>query len=176
MRKFFRDLDAAMERDPAARSRASVALTYPGFRALCLYRIAHRLWKSGLKLFAGYLSYRARIKYDVDIHPAAEIGEGLFIDHGSGTVIGETAEIGRNVTVYQGVTLGGNGKEKGKRHPTVGDGVVIYAGAKVLGAVKIGEYAVIGAGSVVLTDVPPHATVVGVPGRIIKIKGLAPYR
>lgn len=170
MRKFLRDLDAAMTRDPAARSRVSVALTYPGFRALCLYRAAHAFWKRGMKALAGYLSYRARIKYDVDIHPAAEIGEGFFIDHGSGTVIGETAEIGDDVTVYQGVTLGGNGKEKGKRHPTVGDGVVVYAGAKVLGAVRIGDHAVIGAGSVVLTDVPPHATVVGVPGRIIKIR------
>ncbi len=159
-----------MERDPAATSKIGVALTYPGFRALCLYRRAHALWKRGMKTVARYISYRARIKYDVDIHPAAEIGEGFFIDHGSGTVIGETAEIGNDVTVYQGVTLGGNGKEKGKRHPTVGDGAIIYAGAKILGAVTIGAHSVIGAGSVVLKDVPPYATVVGVPGRIVKIK------
>ncbi len=165
------DLDKIMETDPAATSRKAVRRTYTGYKALCAYRYAHRLWEKGFKGIALYISYRVKIKTGVDIHPAAAIGCRVFIDHGVGVVIGETAEVGDDVVLYQGVTLGGTGKETGKRHPTVENGVMISAGAKVLGAVRIGEGSKIGAGSVVLKDVPPHSTVVGVPGRIVRLNG-----
>ncbi|MDE6060290.1 MAG: serine O-acetyltransferase [Clostridia bacterium] len=165
------DLDKIMETDPAAFSRRIVKRTYSGYKALCAYRYAHRLWQHGLRGVALYISYRAKVRTGVDIHPAAEIGVRVCIDHGVGVVIGETTEIGNDVVLYQGVTLGGTGKDIGKRHPTIEDGVMVSAGAKVLGPVRIGEGSKIGAGSVVLKDVPPHSTVVGVPGRIVRQNG-----
>lgn len=165
------DLAAAKENDPAAKSKLEIVLTYGGFRALCAYRRAHWWYIHGLQMLAFLITARARRRYGIEIHPAAKIGKGVFIDHGVGVVIGETTEIGDNVTIYQGVTLGGTGKDVGKRHPTIKDGVMISAGSKVLGPVVIGEYSKIGAGSVVLKDVPPHCTVVGVPGRIVRMHG-----
>lgn len=165
------DLQAAMERDPAAKSKIEIYFTYGGFRALRAYRKAHRYYLRGHTFIARVISARARKNTGIDIHPAAKIGKGVFIDHGVGLVIGETAEIGDGVTIYQGVTLGGTGKDVGKRHPTIKDGVMICAGAKILGPVTIGEYSKIGAGSVVLKDVPPHCTVVGVPGRVVRMHG-----
>lgn len=155
------------ERDPAIRSSFEVFL-YPSFKAILRYRLAHRLYKRKHYFLARWISQRTARKTGIEIHPGATIGKGLFIDHGNGVVIGETAIIGDNVTLYQGVTLGGTGKEKGKRHPTIGNNVMISAGAKVLGSFTIGENSKIGAGSVVLSEVPPNATVVGVPGRIVK--------
>lgn len=166
------DVDKIMESDPAAESRSAVKRTYTGYKALSAYRRAHRWWERGFKRIALNISYRAKIKTGVDIHPACKIGTRVFIDHGVGLVIGETAEIGNDVILYQGVTLGGTGKDVGKRHPTLEDGVMVSAGAKVLGPVRIGAYSKIGAGSVVLKDVPPHSTVVGVPGRIVKQAGV----
>jgi len=166
-----KDIAVIFERDPAARSVWEVILTYPGFHALVLHRIAHRLHNMGLKLLARVISQFSRFITGIEIHPGAKIGDGFFIDHGMGVVIGETCEIGNNVTLYQGVTLGGTGKEKGKRHPTIGNNVVISAGAKVLGSIKIGNNVKIGAGSVVLKDVPANCTVVGVPGRVVKRDG-----
>ena len=163
------DLNAAMERDPAAKSKWEVYFTYPGFKALCKYRRAHWFWTHKMKLIASIISKRARRKTGVEIHPGATIGSGVFIDHGAGVVIGETAEIGNNVTTYQGVTLGGTGKDTGKRHPTIEDNVMISAGAKVLGPFTVGKGSKIGAGSVVLKEVPPYSTVVGVPGRIVRM-------
>lgn len=165
------DFAAALARDPAATSKTVVFLTYPGFKAIKAYRFAHWLYKKGWRLYPRVISQRAHRKYGIDIHPAAEIGPGLFIDHGTGVVIGETAVIGKNATIYQGATLGGTGKDTGKRHPTLGDGVMVSAGAKVLGPVVIGDGAKIGAGSVVLHNVPSHATVVGVPGRVVRMHG-----
>ena len=165
------DLQAALDKDPAARNKLEVILTYSGFKAIVKYRIAHWFHKKGWFLLARIISQRAKKKTGIEIHPAAEIGKGIFIDHGSGVVIGETTEIGDNVTIYQGVTLGGTGKISGKRHPTIKDNVMISAGAKVLGPVVIGEFSKIGAGSVVLKDVPPYSTVVGVPGRIVRLYG-----
>lgn len=165
------DLAAALEKDPAAKNKLEIILTYGGFRALCSYRRAHWFYLHKMPLIASLISARARRKYGIDIHPAAKIGKRVFIDHGVGVVIGETAEIGDDVTIYQGVTLGGTGKDVGKRHPTIKDGVMISAGAKVLGPVVIGEHSKIGAGSVVLKDVPAHCTVVGVPGRIVRMRG-----
>ncbi|GAW91135.1 serine O-acetyltransferase [Calderihabitans maritimus] len=162
-----RDIEVIFERDPAARSVWEVILTYPGFHAIILHRIAHYLYRKGLVLLPRIISQFNRWLTGIEIHPGAKIGEGFFIDHGMGVVIGETTEIGNNVTLYQGVTLGGTGKEKGKRHPTIGNNVVISAGAKVLGAITIGDNVKIGAGSVVLRDVPPNCTVVGVPGKIV---------
>ena len=162
------DLDKIMESDPAAVSRGVVKRTYTGYKALCAYRRAHRYWQRGLHKLALHLSFKAKTKTGIDIHPAAQIGARVFIDHGVGVVIGETAEIGNDVVLYQGVTLGGTGKESGKRHPTLEDGVMVSSGAKVLGPVRIGAHSKIGAGSVVLKDVPPYSTVVGVPGRIVK--------
>lgn len=155
------------ERDPAIRSSWEVIL-YPSFKAMIHYRIAHRLYQRGHYFLARWVSQRGVRKTGIEIHPGATIGKGLFIDHGSGVVIGETAVIGDNVTLFQGVTLGGNGKEKGKRHPTLGDNVMVSAGAKILGSFTIGENSKIGAGSVVLQEVPPNSTVVGVPGHIVK--------
>lgn len=155
------------ERDPAIHSSLEVFL-YPSFKVMMHYRIAHRLYEKKHFFWARWVSQRAVRKTGIEIHPGARIGKGLFIDHGNGVIIGETAVIGDNVTLYQGVTLGGTGKEHGKRHPTVGDNVMISAGAKVLGSFRIGDNSKIGAGSVVLSEVPPCSTVVGVPGRVVK--------
>jgi serine O-acetyltransferase len=165
------DLAAAQERDPAATSKLEVILTYAGFHALLAYRIAHRLHKRGVPFIPRAISQIARWLTGVEIHPAAKIGKGFFIDHGMGVVIGETTEIGDYVTLFQGVTLGGTGKERGKRHPTLGNHVVVGAGAKILGGIKIGDNVKIGANSVVLKSVPPNSTVIGVPARIIKTEG-----
>ncbi|MDI3533723.1 MAG: serine O-acetyltransferase [Thermosediminibacterales bacterium] len=162
-----RDIEVIFERDPAAKSVLEVILCYPGFHALLLHRIAHYFYKKGLVLLPRLISHLNRFLTGIEIHPGAKIGKGFFIDHGMGIVIGETAEIGENVTLYQGVTLGGTGKEKGKRHPTIGNNVVIGAGAKILGPFKVGDNTKIGAGAVVLKEVPPNSTVVGVPGRIV---------
>ena len=166
-----RDLQKILQNDPAATSAWVVKRTYTGYKALCAYRRAHWCWQKGLKDLALYISYKAKVKTGIDIHPAATIGSGIFIDHGVGLVIGETAEIGDNCTLYQGVTLGGTGKDAGKRHPTLDEDVMVSAGAKVLGPVHIGAHSKIGAGSVVLKDVPPYSTVVGVPGRVVKQDG-----
>lgn len=155
------------ERDAAIKSPWEVLL-YPSFRVMLSYRRAHKHYSKGHYFRARWISQRAARKTGIEIHPGAVIGKGLFIDHGSGVIIGETTIIGDNVTLYQGVTLGGTGKEKGKRHPTVGDNVMVSAGAKILGSFTIGENSKIGAGSVVLEEVPPNCTVVGVPGRIVK--------
>jgi serine O-acetyltransferase len=165
------DLAVVFERDPAATNRLEVILTYAGFHALVAYRIAHRLFLSGVPFLPRVISQIARWFTGVEIHPAATIGRGFFIDHGMGVVIGETSEIGDYVTLFQGVTLGGTGKERGKRHPTLGNHVVVGAGAKILGGIKIGDNVKIGANSVVLKSVPPNSTVIGVPGRIIKADG-----
>ncbi len=167
--KIKKDLDAVFRHDPAAKSKAEVILTYSGFHALILYRFAHFLYVHRYKLLARMVSQLAKFLTGVEIHPAAQIGHGVVIDHGEGVVIGETAQVGNNVLIYQGVTLGGTGKDVGKRHPTVEDGVMISAGAKILGPFTVGRNAKIGAGSIVLKEVPPNATVVGVPGRIVKI-------
>ena len=155
------------ERDPAIHSNMEVLL-YPSFRVMLSYRRAHKQYLKGHYFRARWISQRAARKTGIEIHPGARIGKGFFIDHGSGVIIGETTMIGDNVTIYQGVTLGGPGKEKGKRHPTIGDNVMISAGAKVLGSFTIGENSKIGAGSVVLKAVPPNSTVVGVPGHVVK--------
>ena len=157
--------------DPAARSRAEIILTYSGFHALMFHRFAHLLFRHRYKLLARIISQIAKFLTGIEIHPAAQIGSGVFIDHGAGVVIGETAVVGNNVLIYQGVTLGCTGKDKGKRHPTIEDNVMISAGAKVLGPFTVGRGAKIGAGSIVLKEVPPNATVVGVPGRIVKLDG-----
>ena len=162
------ELDAVMARDPAARSRAEVYFLYSGFKAVRSYRKANWFFRHNMKFIARYISQRARRKTGIEIHPGATIGKNLFIDHGMGVVIGETTVIGDNCTLYQGVTLGGTGKEQGKRHPTIGNNVMISAGAKVLGSFTIGDNSKIGAGSVVLEPVPPNSTVVGVPGRVVK--------
>jgi serine O-acetyltransferase len=160
-----RDVHAALQRDPAARSTLEVILGYPGLHALWGYRMAHWLWRHELKLLGRVLSQIIRSITGIEIHPGAEIGQGLFIDHGMGVVIGETAEIGEDVTLYHGVTLGGTSLEKGKRHPTLGDRVVVGAGAKILGAITIGEDTRIGANAVVVKSVPANSVVVGVPGQ-----------
>lgn len=155
------------ERDPAIHSSMEVFL-YPSFKVMIHYRIAHRLYEKGHYFWARWVSQRGVRKTGIEIHPGAKIGKGFFIDHGNGVIIGETTIIGDNVTLYQGVTLGGTGKEHGKRHPTIGNNVMISAGAKVLGSFTIGDNSKIGAGSVVLSEVPPCSTVVGVPGRVVK--------
>lgn len=160
------------ERDPAIHSSMEVFL-YPSFKVMMHYRLAHRLYRKKHFFLARYISQRGARKTGIEIHPGAEIGRGFFIDHGNGVIIGETAVIGDNVTLYQGVTLGGTGKEHGKRHPTVGNNVMISAGAKVLGSFTIGDNSKIGAGSVVLSEVPPNSTVVGVPGRVVKRNNMA---
>ncbi|MEB3331350.1 MAG: serine O-acetyltransferase [Synechococcaceae cyanobacterium] len=166
------DLAIIHERDPAARGALDTLLCYPGFHALALHRLSHRLWRSGLRLPARVLSQLGRILTGVEIHPGAHIGRGVFIDHGMGVVIGETSVIGDQCLLYQGVTLGGTGKEHGKRHPTLENNVVVGAGAKVLGAIQVGANTRIGAGSVVLRDVDPDSTVVGIPGRVIHQSGV----
>ena len=166
-----KDIAAAMENDPAARSKFEVWLTYSGVKALSHHRLANRLYKMRLKLLARIVSQYSRHRTGIEIHPAAEIAPGVFIDHGMGVVIGETAQVGEGSVIYQGVTLGGTGKQTGKRHPTVGQRCVISAGAKVLGNITIGDCAKVGAGAVVLRDVPAHATVVGVPARVVRIGG-----
>ncbi len=163
-----RDLAAVFERDPAATSLIEVVLTYSGFHAVLLHRFSHWLWRLGIPLVPRLSSQFGRFVTGVEIHPGARIGPGFFIDHGHGVVIGETSEIGESVIVFQGVTLGGTGKDRGKRHPTLGNHVVVGAGAKVLGPITIGDHVKIGANSVVLRSVPPHSTVVGIPGKIIK--------
>ena len=165
------DIAAVKERDPACRSTLDVILSYPGFHALFFHRIAHRLWSAGLKSLARFISHISRMLTGIEIHPAVRVGKGLFIDHGMGVVIGETTEIGANVTLYQGVTLGGVSLKKEKRHPTLRDNVVVGAGAKVLGPFEVGENSRIGANSVVVKAVPPNSTVVGIPGRIVIKEG-----
>lgn len=160
------------ERDPAIHSSMEVFL-YPSFKAMMHYRVAHRLYEKGHFFWARWISQRAVRKTGIEIHPGAQIGKGFFIDHGNGVIIGETTIIGDNVTLYQGVTLGGTGKEHGKRHPTIGNNVMISAGAKVLGSFTIGDNSKIGAGSVVLSEVPSGSTVVGVPGRVVKRNNMA---
>ncbi len=171
LRRIRRDIQAVFERDPAAKNLLEVLLCYPGLHAIILHRFAHFFYRIRLYTLARMISHFSRFITGIEIHPGAKIGEGFFIDHGLGVVIGETAEIGNNVTIYQGVTLGGTGKEKGKRHPTIRDNVVISAGAKILGSFEVGENSKIGAGSVVLKPVPPNCTVVGVPGRIVRRNG-----
>jgi serine O-acetyltransferase len=166
-----RDVQAVRERDPAATSSLEIVTSYSGLHALWMHRLAHKLNAAGVPLLPRWVSQVNRWFTGIEIHPGAKIGQGLFIDHGSGVVIGETTEIGDNVTLYQGVTLGGTGKETGKRHPTVGDNVIFGAGAKVLGAVRIGDNAKVGAGSVVVSDVPRNSTVVGNPGRPVLLEG-----
>lgn len=166
-----KDIRVIFERDPAAKSTLEVLLCYSGLHAIWLHRLSHALFTRGWIVMARLVSNFGRFLTGIEIHPGATIGDGLFIDHGTGIVIGETAEIGKNVTLYQGVTLGGTGKEKGKRHPTIGNNVVVASGAKVLGSFKVGDHAKIGAGSVVLKEVPPYATVVGIPGRIVVLHG-----
>lgn len=170
-RSLTRDIQCVLQRDPAARHWLEVVLVYPGFHAVCMHRVAHWLWQRRLHLLARIVAHLSRFLTGIEIHPAARIGPGLFIDHGMGVVVGETTEIGANVTLYQGVVLGGTGKEKGKRHPTIGNNVVISTGAAVLGSFTVGDNARIGAGSVVLTEVPSNSTVVGVPGRVVRENG-----
>ncbi|HET8577562.1 MAG TPA: serine O-acetyltransferase [Methylomirabilota bacterium] len=161
-----RDVRTVLERDPAARSALEVVLCYPGVHAIWLHRIAHRLWTGGWQVLARFVSHVNRFMTGIEIHPAAKLGDGLFIDHGMGVVIGETAEVGENVTLLQGVTLGGTSLRREKRHPTLGDNVVVGAGAKILGGFTIGAGSRIGAGSVVVREVPENSVVVGVPGRV----------
>ena len=170
LRKVKQDFRAIFERDPAAVNRFEAFLTYSGFHAILYYRIAHRLWLWGIPILPRVISQFSRFLTGIEIHPGATIGGGLFIDHGMGVVIGETTEIGENVTLFQGVTLGGTGKQRGKRHPTLGNNVMVGVGAKILGGITIGEGVKIGANSVVLKSVPPFCTVVGVPGRVLKTR------
>ena len=165
------DINAAKKNDPAARSKFEIWLTYSGVHALSWHRFANFLYRIRLRLLARMVSQTCKFFTGIEIHPAAKIAGGVFIDHGTGVVIGETAEIEEGVIIYQGATLGGTGKEKGKRHPTVKKGAVISAGAKVLGGFTVGEYAKIGAGAVVLKEVPAYATVVGVPGNVVRVNG-----
>lgn len=165
------DINAAKRNDPAARNKFEIWLTYSGVRALVWHRRANFFYRIKLKLLARMLSQWAKFRTGIEIHPAAKIAPGVFIDHGAGVVIGETAEVEEGVVIYQGVTLGGTGKEKGKRHPTVKRNTVISCGAKVLGGFTVGEGARIGAGAVVLSEVPPFATVVGVPARVVRLNG-----
>ena len=166
-----KDINFAKKSDPAARSKFEIWLTYSGVKALSWHRVARFFYKIHFRLLARMLSQWAKFRTGIEIHPAAKIAGGVFIDHGEGVVIGETAEIEEEVIIYQCVTLGGSGKETGKRHPTIKKGAVISAGAKVLGGFTVGEYAKIGAGAVVLKEVPPYATVVGVPGIVVRING-----
>ncbi|SDW99560.1 serine O-acetyltransferase [Marinococcus luteus] len=166
------DLDVVFDQDPAARNRLEVVFTYAGVHAVWSHRFAHWLWKKKMFFLSRVISQLSRFVTGIEIHPGAVVGERLFIDHGMGVVIGETCEIGDNVTIFQGVTLGGTGKEKGKRHPTIEDHVLIASGAKVLGSMTIGKHSRIGAGSVVLNEVPPNSTVVGIPGKVVVQDGV----
>ena len=168
--KLKEEIDSIMERDPAARSRFEVFFLYSGFKALRSYRKANWFYRHNMKFIARFISQRSRHKTGIEIHPGATIGKGLFIDHGMGVVIGATTIIGDDVLLYQGVTLGGTGNEHGKRHPTLGNNIVVGAGAKVLGNIEIGSNSRIGAGSVVVDSIPENSTVVGIPGRIVKQK------
>jgi serine O-acetyltransferase len=167
LRLMAEDLDCVFLRDPAARSRIEVLLTYPGVHAVAWQRVAHRLWCGNWRFVARFLSFLVRMFTQIDIHPGANIGRRFFIDHGCGVVIGETAQIGDDVTLYHGVTLGGTSWTQGKRHPTLGDGVVVGAGAKILGPIRVGNNAMVGANSVVIHEVPDGMTVVGIPGRTV---------
>lgn len=169
---FKSDLNAYLERDPAARNKLEVFLLYSGYKAVRSHRRAHWFYNHNMKFIARYISQRSRHKTGIEIHPAAKIGKGLVIDHGMGVVIGETTEIGENCTIYQGVTLGGTGKDTGKRHPTIGNNVLIGSGAKVLGPFTVGDNARIAANAVVLSQVPENSTAVGVPARIVKVNGV----
>ena len=171
MGRLLDDARSMREKDPAARSLAEVMLLYPGFHALIFYRISHRLYQKKHFFLARMISQWGRGFTGIEIHPGAKIGRGLFIDHGAGVVIGETAEVGDNVTIYHGVTLGGTGKDKGKRHPTVGDNVLLGTGCKVLGPITIGENSRVGANSVVLKCIPANATAIGIPARVVRING-----
>ncbi|HEU4962508.1 MAG TPA: serine O-acetyltransferase [Bacilli bacterium] len=166
-KKMREDIEAVFERDPAARSAFEIIMTYSGVHAIWMHRLSNKLWQANMRTLARMVSQIGRWLTGIEIHPGATIGRKLFIDHGMGVVIGETAIIGDNCTLYQGVTLGGTGKEKGKRHPTLGDNVLIASGAKVLGSFTIGENSKIGAGSVVLREVPQNSTVVGIPGKVV---------
>ncbi|SEU00502.1 serine O-acetyltransferase [Salinibacillus kushneri] len=166
------DVDVVFDQDPAARNRLEVILLYSGLHAIWAHRVAHACYKRKLLFLARFISQMARFFTGIEIHPGAKIGKRFFIDHGMGVVIGETCEIGDNVTLFQGVTLGGTGKEKGKRHPTVKDNALIASGAKVLGSITIGENSKVGAGSVVLRDVPDNSTVVGIPGKVVVQNGM----
>ncbi len=167
-------IDTIFREDPAARSIIEIVLCYPGFHAILLHRLAHRVYRRRWTLAARVISQFSRAVTGIEIHPGASIGRRFFIDHGMGVVVGETAEIGDDVLLYQGVTLGGTGNEKGKRHPTLGNHVVVGTGAKVLGNIRIGDHVKIGAGSVVVHPVPDHSTVVGIPGRVVRVRGEAP--
>jgi serine O-acetyltransferase len=175
-RELRHDLSAAQDRDPAARGigRAEILLTYGGVQALLAHRVAHALHGLGVPIAPRVVANASRVATGVEIHPAARVGDSLFIDHGAGVVIGETAEVGRNVTLYQGVTLGGTGFQRGKRHPTVEDDVVVGSGAKLLGPIRVGQGAKVGANSVVIHDVPPNSTVVGNPGHPVRVDGRRP--
>jgi len=165
-----KDIQAVFKHDPAARSTLEVLLAYPGFHARQSHRLAHTLFKWRVPVLPRLISHISRFLTGIEIHPGAKIGEGFFIDHGMGVVIGETSEIGDNVTLYQGVTLGGTSLQKAKRHPTLGNSVVVGVGARLIGNITVGENAKIGAGSVVITSVPANATVVGVPGRVVSVR------
>lgn len=169
--KIRQDIQAVKDRDPAARTTLEVLLCYPGLHALLCHRVSHFLYRRGLILLPRFISHLSRFFTGIEIHPGAKIGSGFFIDHGMGVVIGETTEIGSNVTIYQGVTLGGTGKETGKRHPTVGSNVVVGTGAKVLGPIELGDNCRVGAGSVVLNPAPANSTVVGIPARVVFYNG-----
>ena len=166
------DIQAVRDRDPAAKSTAEILLLYPGLKAIRMHRRAYWLWNHNHKFLARAVSQKAARKTGIEIHPAAKIGKRLFIDHGTGVVIGETTEIGDDVTIYQGATLGGTGKDVGKRHPTIGNGVMVGAGAKVLGPFTVGDNSNIAAGAVVLEEIPPNCTAVGVPARVVRQNGL----
>jgi serine O-acetyltransferase len=170
IRSIKRDIQAVYEHDPAAKNVWEILFAYPGFHARQFHRLAHTLWNWHWPFFPRFVSHLGRFCTGIEIHPGAKIGEGFFIDHGMGVVIGETSEIGENVAIYQGVTLGGTSLLKKKRHPTIGDNVVVGAGSKLIGAIAIGDGVKVGAGSVVVTSVPPHATVVGVPGRVVEVR------
>ncbi|WP_456437737.1 serine O-acetyltransferase [Desulfurobacterium sp.] len=176
LKRIREDIAVVFERDPAARSVIEVITCYPGLHAIWLHRIAHFFWEKKLKLLARMVSHFSRWLTGIEIHPGAKIGRRFFIDHGMGVVIGETTEIGNDVTIYHQVTLGGTSTHKGKRHPTIGNNVVIGAGAKILGPIKIGDNCKIGANSVVVRDVPPNSTVVGIPGKIVKRDGIRTTR
>ncbi len=164
------DMRCVFERDPAARTPLEVLTTYPGVHAIMAYRVSNRLWRRGWRYLARLISFVARMASNVDIHPGATIGSRFFIDHGACVVIGETAEVGNDVTLYHGVTLGGTSWNKGKRHPTLGDGVLVGAGAKILGPITVGDHARVGANSVVVQDVPDGCTVVGIPGKVVRVR------